>query len=274
MRKSNFRCWVPHCSNSRKRTRSSTAHYHAFPVKHPERCRQWLQVVGYEDLIYLPMHSLKMRYVCSEHFVESDYSKTSYNASLLPCVIPSKFPSGTVPLSDEIMKEWPPKLASDKIIIPSTLNFPASNACTSNQPDKLLTSVVSAGILRPSDSLEIRVPSFLENESNIEIREQLPKPVKRLEIKASPIPQCDFNVPAELVNHQEDNPLPEDQLMQRLQQNTGQGLMDGDMLLGFIVKRGSTLEVVPVGPGHSMMVASCLEELLSPGCVASSSDVS
>ncbi|KAK3911773.1 Peroxynitrite isomerase THAP4 [Frankliniella fusca] len=259
MRKSNFRCWVPHCPNSRKRTRSSTAHFHAFPVKHPERCRQWLQVVGYEDLIYLPMHSLKMRYVCSEHFLESDYSKTSYNASLLSCVIPSKFPPGTVPLSDEVMKEWPPKLASDNL-------FSLSEPYAVSQPNnKLLSSAVSAGILTPSDSIEIRIPTLHKNDPNIEIHEL---PSESLEIRDSSIHQSNLNMKEVSVNHIEETDseaLPQDQLLNRLKQNAGQGLMDGDMLLGFIVKRGSSLEVVPVGPGHSMMVASCLEELLSPG---------
>lgn len=83
----------------------------------------------------------------------------------------------------------------------------------------------------------------------------------------------------------------------------GKGLQDGDVLLGFVVQRGSTLDIVPVGPNHSvcqikscqdyqnsfqskhqamnecldfyyfqMEVSSCHEELMSSTCPVSSSN--
>ncbi|KAJ1522328.1 hypothetical protein ONE63_002623 [Megalurothrips usitatus] len=175
-----FRCWVRHCVNARRRTRIPNSHFHAFPVKNTERCRRWLQAVGYEDLVYLPLHSLKMRYVCSEHFTENDYGKTGSNPSLLFTATPSIFPPGTIPLSDEILEEWPPKLASDKGDIPQMETAMLDSLDhTEDSSDKLLASVVSAGILQPAPPKVTKVTPVMQAEQSANQEEE----------KLSPLPQ-------------------------------------------------------------------------------------
>lgn len=148
-------------------------------------------------------------------------------------------------MSDEILEEWPPKLASDKGDIPQmetamldsldhtgqiVLTIPSSE----DSSDKLLASVVSAGILQPAPPKVTKVTPVMQAEQSANQEEE----------KLSPLPQ--------------------ELLLKHIKNNSGQGLLDGDVLLGFLVQRGASLEVVPVCPGHSTTVASCLEELLSP----------
>lgn len=269
-----FRCWVPHCVNNRKRTRKPNSHFHAFPVKNPERCRKWLKAVGYEDLVYLPLHSLRIRYVCSEHFTEEDYGKHSATANLFFTAIPSKFPSGTTPLSDEILAEWPPKLASDQTTSQeNVVDSPASPGISSSSSDKLLASVVSAGILEskvgPSDHTHSIVVSTTPSTAE--------KNIKCMELTMD-VSSCSQNGTAgflvQATNYQEARlpPLPQELLMSYVKDSSGKGLHDGDVLLGFVVQRGSTLDIVPVGPDHSMVVSSCHEEQMSSACPVSSSN--
>lgn len=307
-----FRCWVRHCINSRKRTRIPNSHYHAFPIKNTDRCRRWLQAVGYEDLIYLPMHSLKLRYVCSEHFTKADYGRRVCNNSLLLTAVPSKFPPGTIPLSDEIMEEWPPKIAS-ALSDQSSTNFTtysaslASSNITSNT-DTLLASAISAGILKPSPSLKVIVPSSQQCHSvkptdlklklNVE-SVATPSPIVNLKNVSSssfgtlqtstlkkmrlsdastavmhkPTGSVEINLgnndsdcevevqPSESGVKSKLPPLPQHLLLDYLNQNAGEGLLDGDLLLGLVVKRGSSIMLLPVAPNHPAMVSECLDEL-------------
>ncbi|XP_034244604.1 THAP domain-containing protein 4-like [Thrips palmi] len=267
-----FRCWVPHCINSRKRTRKPNSHFHAFPVKNPERCRRWLQAVGYEDLVYLPLHSLRIRYVCSEHFTDEDYGKRSANANLFCTAIPSKFPSGTTPLSDEILAEWPPKLASDRKNSPEiavkTEEISPASPTSSSSSDKLLASVVSAGILESKMDSTVHSPSIVISNTPTAIQE----PVKSIEVTMHmESGGASLGMPVQ-TNPSEERllPLPQELLMSYIKDSSGKGLHDGDVLLGFVVQRGTTLDIVPVGPNHSMVVSSNHEEATK--CPVSSSN--
>ena len=69
-----------------------------------------MQAVGYEDFVYMPKETLAYRYVCVDHFTENDVLKTGVRPKLSIAAIPSNFPNGHAPLSDELANEWPPKL--------------------------------------------------------------------------------------------------------------------------------------------------------------------
>lgn len=180
------------------------------------RCRRWLQAVGYEDLVYLPLHSLRIRYVCSEHFTDEDYGKHSANANLYFNAIPSKFPSGTTPLSDEILAEWPPELASDRKNSSDNAS-PASSVISSSSSDKLLASVVSAGILEP------KVESVVHpNLDILTTTSEAQKTVKCLEMTMDESSHSQ-NIPDHALNSLEERlpPLPQELLMSYVKDTSG-----------------------------------------------------
>ncbi|KAG6438582.1 hypothetical protein O3G_MSEX000074 [Manduca sexta] len=69
------------------------------------RCRKWVQVVGKEDLIYVPIEKLHtLKYVCGSHFNNKDFNKN--NNRLRKSAIPSKNLKAD-PLPDEMLLEFP-----------------------------------------------------------------------------------------------------------------------------------------------------------------------
>ena len=65
------------------------------------RCRKWLQAVGIEDLVGLPVKKLStIRFICSCHFKPSEYNLTKSGKRLSKDAIPSIFSPNTVPLSE------------------------------------------------------------------------------------------------------------------------------------------------------------------------------
>lgn len=98
------KCAVPLC-NSTKRD-NPTRNFSTFP-KDVERCRKWLEVVGNNELLFLPHESLsKSRYVCSEHFSLGQYSKSTHKC-LSRQAVPDIFNENVIPLSPDLVEQFP-----------------------------------------------------------------------------------------------------------------------------------------------------------------------
>ncbi|CAH2065030.1 unnamed protein product, partial [Iphiclides podalirius] len=70
-----------------------------------DRCKQWVKVVGKEDLVHLPIEKLHgLRYICGDHLKKRDFTKTK--TRLKRKAIPSVGLT-MEPLSDDLFEEFP-----------------------------------------------------------------------------------------------------------------------------------------------------------------------
>lgn len=100
-RRKGAKCAVPFCNNNKRD--NPTRNFSTFP-KDVERCRKWLEIVGNEELLYLPHNSLsKTRYVCSEHFSLEQYSQKGLSRKAVPDIVNSR----VTPLSPDSVVKFP-----------------------------------------------------------------------------------------------------------------------------------------------------------------------
>ncbi|XP_063389910.1 uncharacterized protein LOC134675560 [Cydia fagiglandana] len=85
-----------------------------FPLD-ADRCRQWVKLVGKEDLAYVPIEKLhELKFICGNHFEDKDFNKKK--SRLIRSAIPSKNFYDD-PLPDDMLIDFPSHVFS-KIYIP------------------------------------------------------------------------------------------------------------------------------------------------------------
>ncbi|XP_063627434.1 uncharacterized protein LOC134798932 [Cydia splendana] len=91
-----------------------------FPLDE-DRCKQWVKLIGNEDLVYLPIEKLhELKFVCADHFEKKLLIKKTINLKRLPSAIPSKNLKAD-PLPDEMLLNFPCHVYS-KRNIPTNLD--------------------------------------------------------------------------------------------------------------------------------------------------------
>lgn len=74
------------------------------------RCREWVKIVGDQDLVHLPIEKLcTVRFICGDHFEKRDFNKKGNR--LKKGAVP-KLKLTRPPLSDEVLHEFPLHTAS------------------------------------------------------------------------------------------------------------------------------------------------------------------
>ena len=76
-----MRCIVPSCANVESKV-NAKANFHNFP-RDSALCQAWLDAIGIGEL------PKKRRRVCSDHFVNSDYSGGRLKPGAVPSLLPS-----------------------------------------------------------------------------------------------------------------------------------------------------------------------------------------
>lgn len=103
------KCCVPNCDSNK--TANPDLTFLGFP-KDLGRCKQWLKVVGNEDLVYLlPRTLTNSRFVCSVHFSREQYSKRT-RKTLSRSAIPDQFEDDVCPLTATVLENFPPREVS------------------------------------------------------------------------------------------------------------------------------------------------------------------
>ncbi|XP_063390009.1 uncharacterized protein LOC134675616 isoform X2 [Cydia fagiglandana] len=91
------------------RERHRPGFFSNFPIDE-ERCRTWVQIVGKEDLVHIPIEKLHhVRFVCGDHFKAKDFNKKGNR--LKKSAYPTLHLSAQ-PLSDHQLKDFPQHVAS------------------------------------------------------------------------------------------------------------------------------------------------------------------
>ena len=238
------RCWVPHCKNSIKKFRHPSVLSFRFPVKDVDRCRQWVQNVGYEDLVYMPKETLEFRYVCIDHFTAEDLIKTGLRTKLTATAIPTRFPPQTAPLSDELANEWPPKLEWE---------------CGEAEPPKKKPKPVQ----KQSPRKPVKKQAPQEQGCHTEISSSSPEVNRKSVITSTSSHAAESFDDDDDDDNDDDNdhcddsaptPVNRPQDIPNLSSAAVAGLQEGDELLGFIVRRGTDIKIIPL-QDESMMVA-------------------
>ncbi|XP_063387619.1 uncharacterized protein LOC134673552 [Cydia fagiglandana] len=82
------------------------------------RCRTWVQIVGKEDLVHIPIEKLhQVRFVCGDHFIAKDFNK---KGNRLKKRAYPKLHLSAQPLSDHQLKDFPQHVAS-KALAPTPM---------------------------------------------------------------------------------------------------------------------------------------------------------
>ncbi|KAI5631223.1 THAP domain-containing protein [Phthorimaea operculella] len=96
------------CGYQEKRT-SEKLFYARFPLNE-FRCKEWVRVVGKEDLTYLPIEKLhELKHVCGKHFQKKDFTKTG--TRLKKRAVPKLHLTAT-PLNEKMLVDFPLHRAS------------------------------------------------------------------------------------------------------------------------------------------------------------------
>lgn len=140
------------------------------------RCRKWLEVVGDEELLYIQLDKLTMRFVCCKHFKPEEILVYTKRTSLNMNAVPSIFEEGKKPnpLPEDLVSQWPmliqenvKKMGFDRVLekAPPNPNPQAANPSTStSRPLQDLTTNISQ--VEQSVNLQATNSSSLQGEAS------------------------------------------------------------------------------------------------------------
>ncbi|GBP20951.1 hypothetical protein EVAR_9522_1 [Eumeta japonica] len=138
------------------------------PLPQLFNCKQWLKVVGNEELVYLPIEKLnKIRFVCGNHFSKEDFNKKGNR--LKKHAVP-KINLSRPPLTDVQLLDFPQHLFSRNVSIQEEI----PSTSQERQPT-LSQSYTTVSIQEeiPSTSQE-RQPTLSESYTTVFVQEEMP----------------------------------------------------------------------------------------------------